>query len=270
MTERDAANAPSHEQPAGAASTAGRLFRRGLEAASDLILPPSCLACRTPLAAHDSVCPECWRSIEFIRSPLCDRLGLPMPFDTGGNMVSAAATADPPAYDRARAVACYAGVMRDLIHDLKFHDRHDVRRLFGRWLTEAGSQLIRAADIVVPVPLGRWRLLMRRFNQAAILAREIAARTGLAYEPMVLERTRATRAQVGLTRLQRRDNVSGAFSVPPSQVPVIRGKSVLLVDDVVTTGATVGACAAALKRAGADRVDVLALAIVADMALIPA
>jgi ComF family protein len=148
--------------------------------------------------------------------------------------------------------------MRDLIHGLKFHDRHDARRLFGRWLTEAGSDLIRDADIVVPVPLGRWRLILRRFNQSAILAREISARTGLAYEPMVLVRRRATRPQVGLTRLQRRDNVSGAFSVPATRAQTLRAKRVLLVDDVVTTGATVGACAAALKRAGAAQVDVLA------------
>jgi ComF family protein len=269
MTEREAAGAPGREHSEGAAALAARLLRRGLEAASDLIMPPSCLACREPLAAHDALCPECWRGIDFIRPPLCDRLGLPMPFDAGGPMVSAAAVADPPPYDRARAVACYAGVMRDLIHGLKFHDRHDARRLFGRWLTEAGSDLIRDAEIVVPVPLGRWRLIVRRFNQAAILAREIAGRTGLAYEPMALERTRATRAQVGLTRSQRRQNVSGAFSVPASRASVITGKRILLVDDVVTTGATVGACAAALKRAGAVRVDVLALSIVADMALVP-
>jgi ComF family protein len=268
MTGHDASSASREDKAVSAATAVMRFARRGLEAASDLVLPPSCLACRAPLAAHDALCPECWRGIEFIRPPLCDRLGLPMPFDTGGTMVSAAAVADPPPYDRARAVACYAGVMRDLIHGLKFHDRHDARRLFGRWLTQAG--LIGDAEIVVPVPLGRWRLVMRRFNQAAILAREIAAGTHLAYEPMVLLRTRATPAQVGLTRLQRRDNVAGAFAVPASQAPVIRAKHVLLVDDVVTTGATVGACAAALKRAGAARVDVLALAIVADMALIPA
>jgi ComF family protein len=193
-----------------------------------------------------------------------------MPFDTGGVMVSAAATADPPPYARARAVASYAGVMRDLIHGFKFRDRHDVRRLFGRWLAEAGAELVAESEIVVPVPLGRWRLVLRRFNQAAILAREVARLTGLAYEPQVLERRRATRAQVGLTRSQRRENVAGAFAVPPSRRAVIRGRSVLLVDDVITTGATVGACAEALKRAGAGRVNVLALARVADLALVPA
>jgi predicted amidophosphoribosyltransferase len=180
VTERRIASAASQQQPDGVAMVAARLLRRGLEAASDIVLPPSCLACRAPLATHDTLCPACWRGIEFIRPPLCDRLGLPMPFDVGGPMVSAAAVAAPPPYDRARAVACHTGVMRDLIHGLKFHDRHDARRLFGRWLTEAGADLICDAEVVVPVPLGRWRLFRRRFNQSAILAREIASRAGLA------------------------------------------------------------------------------------------
>jgi ComF family protein len=193
-----------------------------------------------------------------------------MPFDVGGTMVSAAAVADPPAYDRARAVARYAGAMRSLIHGLKFRDRHDARRLFGRWLVEAGSELASESDVVVPVPLGRWRMLLRRFNQAAILAGEIARLTGLAYEPTALERVRATRSQVGLTRAQRRANVAGAFAVSLHRKRHISGRRVLLVDDVITTGATVGACARALKRAGAASVDVLALALVTDMVLVPA
>jgi ComF family protein len=246
------------------------LLQRGLRAAADLVLPPVCLACNEPLGTHDALCPDCWRGIDFIRAPLCDRLGLPMPFDAGGLMVSAAAVADPPPYDRARAVARYSGIMRDLIHALKYRDRHDARRLFGHWLVEAGSVLVREAEIVVPVPLGRWRILARRFNQAAILGREVARITGLAYAPTALSRTRATRAQVGLTRGQRRENVAGAFAVPVREGAAVRGRNILLVDDVVTTGATVGACAGALKRAGAARVDVLALALVTDMALVPA
>ncbi len=98
-----------------------RIWRAGL----DVILPPLCLNCQTRLADHDALCPDCWRRIDFIRPPLCDRLGLPMPYDTGGTMISAAAAADPPPYDRARAVARYDGVMRELIHDFKFRDTHD-------------------------------------------------------------------------------------------------------------------------------------------------
>jgi len=237
-------------------------------AIADVVVPPLCLSCHTSLASHDALCPRCWGRIDFIRQPLCDRLGLPMPFDTGGPMISAAAAADPPDYDRARAVARYDGVMRTLVHDLKFHDRHDARRLFARWLTQAGSELLADADLIVPVPLTRGRLLSRRFNQSAILALEVARHTGISAEPLALLRTRRTQPQVGLTRQQRRRNVAGAFAVAKGHAGRISGTKILLIDDVITTGATADACARALKRAGAARVDVLALALVTDGILV--
>jgi ComF family protein len=263
--EDDASPAAGHAAGEAQAS----LLRRSLAALSDVIMPPVCLSCREPLAGHDALCPACWSGVDFIRPPLCDRLGLPMPFDAGGVMVSAAAVAAPPPYGRARAVAAHSGQMRELVHGLKFHDRHDVRRLFGRWLVEAGKELVADADVVVPVPLSRWRLLKRKFNQAAILAAEVARLTDLAFEPTALHRTRATPSQVGLTRHQRRENVAGAFAVPSQARTKIAGRNILLIDDVITTGATVGACAEVLKRAGARNVDVLALALVTDAALLP-
>lgn len=256
------------DQPAAAIPGPG-LFRRVVTALSDLVMPPVCLVCRTPIGSHDALCAGCWREIDFIRPPLCDRLGIPLPFDAGEGAVSAAAVADPPSYDRARAVAAHTGSMRTLVHALKFHDRHDVRRLLGKWLVEAGRELVLDADIVVPVPLARRRLVMRRFNQAAILAREVSQLAGIRYEPLILERTRATASQVGLSRGARQRNVAGAFAVPPRREARIRGRNILLIDDVITTGSTVGACARALRRAGATRVDVLALALVTDRAVIP-
>jgi ComF family protein len=237
-------------------------FRQGSGTLADLVMPPVCLACHVSIDGHDALCARCWRSVSFIRPPLCDRLGLPMPYDTGGIIVSAAATADPPDFDRARAVAHYSGAMRELIRSFKFRDRHDCRRLLGRWLAEAGRDLLPGAEVVVPVPLNRWRLLSRRFNQAALLAQDLSRATGLAYAPLALERTRATASQVGKTREQRRLNVRGAFHVPSGHRTAIDGRSVILVDDVITTGATANAAARALKRAGAARVDVLALALV--------
>jgi ComF family protein len=241
---------------------------RGLSAVADLLIPPACLACHRPLSSHDAVCAGCWSKIDFIRPPLCDRLGIPLPFDIGAPMISAAAEADPPDYDRARAVARFDGVMRELVHDLKFRDRHDARHLFGRWLVEAGKELLAEADMVLPVPLTRGRLLSRRFNQSALLAQEIARLTSVRYEPEALLRTRRTQPQVGLSRQQRRDNVSGAFAVAESRKALLAGATLLLVDDVITTGATVGACARTLKRAGAARVDVLALGMVTDPAFL--
>ncbi len=247
---------------------AGAALRDAATAIADLLVPPLCLSCHAPLASHDALCPACWGKISFIRAPLCDRLGLPMPFDTGGTMISATAAADPPDYDRARAVASYDGVMRVLVHDFKFRDRQDARRLFGRWLAEAGRELLVDADVIVPVPLTRGRLLSRRFNQSALLALEVSRLTGVKADALALLRTRRTRPQVGLTRGQRRQNVAGAFAVAADRGPRLAGSKVVLIDDVVTTGATAGACARALKRAGAARVDVLALALVTDAALV--
>lgn len=241
--------------------TAGAL-RRAAGALADLVVPPLCLSCHALIATHDALCPACWGKIDFIREPLCDRLCIPMPFDTGGTMISAAAAADPPDYDRARAVARFDGVMRELVHDLKFRDRHDARRLFGRWLAEAGAGLLADADLIVPVPLTRGRLFGRRFNQSAILALEVSRLTGVKAETLALLRVRRTPPQVGLTREQRRQNVAGAFAVAGDRKARIEGAKVVLIDDVITTGATAGACARALKRAGAARVDGLALALV--------
>lgn len=194
-----------------------------------------------------------------------------MPYDASlgqGPMISAAAAADPPPYDRARAVAAHSGAMRSLVHALKFQDRHDVRHLLGRWLVEAGRDLIADADVIVPVPLARRRLLARHFNQAALLAREVATRTGVRFEPMALVRTRATESQVGLSRKERQRNVAGAFSVPKRRAAQVAGRKILLIDDVITTGSTVAACARVLRRGGAERVDVLALALVVDRAVL--
>ena len=235
---------------------------------ADIVVPPICLACRVPLVRHHEVCGTCWRDIRFIRPPLCDRLGLPMPFGAGegpgDEMVSAAAVAHPPAYGRARAAAAYDGVMRDLVHAFKYSDRHDARRLFGTWLVSAGAPLLPGITMIVPVPLARGRLLRRQFNQAAILAQETSRLAGLAYAPHILRKVRATRSQVGLSRQERGRNVSGAFAVSPRRRLRLKGASVLLVDDVITTGATVDACARVLLAAGVARVDVLALALVVD------
>ena len=159
--------------------------------------------------------------------------------------------------------------MRDLIHDFKFRDTHDARALFGRWMSEAGAALIAECDVIIPVPLARWRLLTRRFNQSQILAAEIAKRTGKPVAPFSLLRVRTTKNQVGLSRTERRRNVAGAFAVAPGQLASVAGKAVLLIDDVVTTGATASSAARALKKAGAARVDVLALALAGDTAVIP-
>lgn len=248
----------------GVLARLGRISARAGRALADTIVPPVCLACQRHLGSHDALCAACWRQIRFIRAPVCERLGIPMPFDTGGPIISGAALKDPPDWDRARAVAHFDPLMRELIHKFKYADRHDARRLFARWMSEAGMDLLADADLIVPVPLHRWRLMRRKFNQAGLLVQEIARRSGKPHTMSVLLRTKATRTQVGLSEAERRSNLSGAFAVAAHARAQIKGRNVMLIDDVITTGSTVAACARVLRRAGAARVDVLALAMVTD------
>ncbi len=231
---------------------------------SDLVLPPVCVSCGALITRHNLVCPNCWSSLHLISPPVCDRLGIPLPGEEGsGPHISMQALATPPFFSRARAPAHYAGIMRRLIVRFKFEDKHEPLPLFIKLMHEAGRGLLSDAGLLVPVPLHRLRLLQRRFNQSALLAKGLSRTTGVPASATSLIRARRTAAQVGLTHEARQANVSAAFAVTPSGQAAIRGKSIVLVDDVITTGATVNACAAALLDAGARRVDVLAIALVA-------
>jgi ComF family protein len=239
------------------------VLRSMLGTLADLVLPPVCIVCRTRIGSHGLVCGACFAKIDFIAPPLCDRLGVPLPYHTGAAgepCLSAAAIADPPVYDRARAAARYSATMRDLIQSFKYRDRHEGLPLFGRWLAKAGQELLADADYIVPVPLYRARLWTRRFNQSALLAQAVGKLSAVPVDCFVLKRVRATASQVGLTAKQRQRNVAGAFKGEPAGKERIKGKRIILVDDVITTGATAEACAKVLKRAGAVGVDVLALA----------
>jgi ComF family protein len=197
----------------------------------------------------------------FIERPFCERLGTPFAQDLGPGLLSPAAHADPPVFARARAVATYdEGPARILVQRLKYADRLDLAPAMARWMARAGAELTAEADMVIPVPLHRFRLWTRRFNQAALLAKGVADHAGLRYAPLALKRVRRTRPQVGLTREARAANVQGAFRVPPEAAPGVAGARVLLVDDVLTSGATLNAAARVLLRAGAARVDVLTFA----------
>lgn len=227
----------------------------------NLALPPVCSACQTRITGHHALCPKCWSAVDFIQPPLCDRLGIPLPYGDQEPLVSAAVAAKAPLYARARAAGRYAGTLKTLVHDFKFRDRQDLKHLFVRWLYGAGAPFWAEADVLIPVPLHRKRLLARRFNQSALLASALRRATGVSYAPDALLRTRATAQQVGLTASQREDNVRGAFTVPKSEHDRLRNARVVLVDDVITTGATASACTRALLAAGVRHVDVLAVAI---------
>ncbi len=268
---------PDHvEMPAepGAAlvGAAGRAWSGALDgvaraagAVVDIVLPPSCPACRARLGAAGGLCLDCWSTLRPIEEPWCERLGIPFPYDLGPGTLSAEAVADPPAFDRARAAVAYEGVAPDLVHAFKYADRTDLAGLIAAQMLRAGRDLLADCDAVVPIPLHRWRLFRRRFNQASLLAEEVAARSGRPFAPLLLERIRPTRQQVGLSREGRTENMRGVFAVPPARRGEVKGRRILLVDDVFTTGATLEAAARVLRRAGAARIDVLTFARVVAM-----
>ncbi len=174
------------------------------------------------------------------------------------------AIANPPAYQRARAAVRYDDVARTLVHALKYQDRTDLAPTMGRWMARAGQELLADADILVPVPLHWRRGWSRRFNQSGALARVISRESGVKVASEALRRVRATEQQIGLSRAQRASNVQGAFKVAAERNADIAGRRVVLIDDVLTSGATTDACARALLRAKAARVDVLVFARVVD------
>jgi ComF family protein len=240
-----------------------RLLRRAGGRLADIILPPRCLGCRETTASHASLCVACWQNLALIERPYCERLGIPFVYDHGEGMVSAQAIADPPAYGKARAAARYEGVAIELVHHLKYGDRVDIAPFMARLMTQAGRDILEGADMLIPVPLHRLRLWRRRFNQAALLAREVSRSSGIAYEPLLLARQKRTAHQVGLSRKERARNVQGAFTVPQANRPAIKGKRIVIVDDVLTSGATGEAAARTLLRVGAGSVDILVFARVA-------
>ncbi len=230
--------------------------------AADLVFPPSCLSCRKATQMHGSLCADCWSKMRFIERPYCERLGVPFDVDLGdGGLLSPEAVANPPVFGRARAVAHFDdGPARDLVHRLKYGDRMELAKPLGAWMARAGAELLVDADLIVPVPLHRGRLLSRRFNQAEALARSVSAASGVPHDPLCLVRVKATQSQVRLSRSQRALNVQGAFRVPVEMAPRVEGRAIVLVDDVMTSGATLNAAARALLRAKARRVDVLVFA----------
>jgi len=216
----------------------------------DLLYPPRCAACGEGLgsSAEEPFCVICARAVDPVPAG-CRSCGLP-----GIDALCGACLSNPPSFTACHAGGLFGGPLADAIHALKYRDRPALARPLGAWL--AGRVSLPQNSAIVPVPLGRKRRLARGYDQAALLARALAKAKGLPILPLALARTRETKPQVGRTRADRLRNVRGAFRA----VPAIRDRDVVLLDDVVTTGATADACAEALVLAGARSVRVLALA----------
>jgi ComF family protein len=233
------------------------LLRIG-RAVVDGVLPPRCLSCGETVAEPDALCARCWTGITFFAPPWCAGCGAPFPHPNGEEAVCAECARDRRSWDRARAVLRYDKHSRRLVLGLKHGDRTHVARAFGRWMHRAGSEVLAGADLMIPVPLHWTRLFLRRYNQAALIAQAIRSSGGPPVAANWLVRRRRTPMQGQLGSLARERNVRSAFAMRPGRS--VAGKRVVIIDDVMTTGATVEECARVLKRAGAASVCVLTLA----------
>ncbi|WP_139809980.1 ComF family protein [Sphingomonas azotifigens] len=220
----------------------------------DLALPPRCPGCGAIVEADHRFCAGCWDSLQFLGAPWCAACNLPFDFDRGPGARCAACLADPPPHDGVRAAVAYGDVARRLALKLKYGGRLAAAETMARAMARLVPE---GADLLVPVPLHRWRLWSRGFNQAVLIAHGVARRSGLPVERDLLRRVRATPKLQGLGRRARAKAVAGAFALGPGARAKLQGRTVLLVDDVHTSGATGDACARLLKRGGAARVILL-------------
>ena len=241
------------DQVSGAISNAGKSFL-------DAMMPPRCPISGTPVSDAGQLGPQAWSSLHFIDTPFCPSCGVPYAADYGAHVECPSCIASPPIFDRARAALVYDEFSHKLVVGFKHGDRTELAPIFAKWLAGAGSPLLTHQPILLPVPLHKRRLLARRYNQSAILAQYISILTGARFDDRLLRRMRATPPQKNLSAGARQRNVAGAFAVPKNvEADVVRAH-IVLIDDVLTTGATISACAKALKTAGAAQVDALVLA----------
>lgn len=235
----------------------------------DQLYPPACAACGAPIAEGAGLCPKCFAGVVPITAPLCPVLGLPFDVALGPDAISAEALADPPPFARARAAMRYGEVAQMLVTRLKYSDRTELAQFCARLMAGAGHEFWGARPLLVPVPLHQSRLRFRRYNQSYLLAHALARQLGLDIDPFLVRRHKKTRSQVGLSGDGRARNVQGAFSAHADALVRIRGRRVVLVDDVYTTGATVKAVTSILLRNGASEVDVLTFARVVSGEEVP-
>jgi ComF family protein len=230
------------------------IIRTALETLLDFALPPRCAGCGSIVGQLHSFCPDCWTEVEFLGESGCSTCGLPLEATDAEHC--GVCIAKPPRIQRTRAAVAYGELSRSIAIKLKYGRKVALARTMARYMAPLVSK--DAAPILVPVPLHRTRLWQRGFNQSALVARELAKATGLRSEEGLLRRVKRTPALKGMSLSQRRKAVAGAFNVDPSAE--LAGRTVVLIDDVLTTGSTANACARALKLAGAERVELVSWA----------
>ena len=243
--------------------------RRGLRGLADLIWPQTSLITGREVPGPGVLEPKYWAKLKFLTGAMCVRCGVPFEIEVEPDQTCAACIAHPPVYNRARAALEYGDVSRDITLALKHRGRRDGLPTLAGWMATAGAELLPEADMLIPVPLHYFRLVRRGFNQSAWLAAAISRRAGIPAYVDILHRRKHTPIQGGMSADARRRNVEGAFNIPGYRRRRINEKRILLIDDVLTTGATVQACARALKSGGAASIDVLTLTRVAGPRSLP-
>ena len=233
--------------------------KRAMEGALDIVFPPQSLLTGAPLPAR-AVEGELWGHVQFLDDPCCAACGFPFDYDFGAGSLCGRCNARRPAYDRARSAMRYDDHSRKLVLDFKHGGRTAGLPVFDIHMRRAGRELLAQGDMLIPVPLHPMRLLRRRYNQSALLARRLSKGAQIKFTPDVLMRVKHTETQGGKSVSGRRRNVSGAFAIRKGHEDSLRGAHIVLIDDVFTTGATLEACARTLKKAGAKKVDALTLA----------
>ncbi|MCB9965499.1 MAG: ComF family protein [Rhodospirillales bacterium] len=235
-------------------------FKPFFQQTVDLILPPRCAFSGKIVSQQGAIQPEEWTKLQFISDPFCRCCGHPFDFKIDADMCCPSCLSDPPEFSKARAPLLYEDQSRSLILRFKHADQLHTLDTFLPWMLKAGASLLEQTDLILPVPLHRWRLIKRRYNQAALIAARISKKANLPWHHDLLLRARATPTQGHKKALDRKKNVKDAFTVPARKKNLLTGKTILLIDDVYTTGATVRECSRTLLNAGAAEVNVLTLA----------
>lgn len=222
--------------------------------------PPLCLTCDSSVSTWGTLCSTCWKRLSFLSSPLCAQCGYPLPYDFGKDSLCGTCTIEAPPYDQALSLFYYKETGKSLIHRLKFSDQTYIARYLSRLLVQQHPLLWQHTDLILPVPMHRWRFLRRGFNQAALLVKAISKLTSISYHMTLLKRTKLTTPQSQLTFKQRQTNLQGSLHLSATHKGLLEGKRIILIDDVMTTGSTIRQCCKLLRKAHPDHICVVTLA----------
>ncbi|HHX89023.1 MAG TPA: ComF family protein [Paracoccus sp.] len=261
LTQRTGIGSEIRARVGSGIGRAGVAARQAANRVLRVVFPPQCLTCDATVGEDGALCASCWGDTPFVAGLVCDKCGIPLPGqDEGVTVLCDDCHHIARPWGRGRAVLMYGDKARRIVLGIKYYDRHDTIGPAGRWLARAAAPMLRADTLVAPVPLHRWRLFRRRYNQSAQLSAALARASGTDHCPDLLIRPRHTGSQDGRSRTARFENLAGAIIAHPRRAALMAGRHVLLVDDVLTSGATLAAATGACFAEGADAVDVVVLA----------